>query len=145
MQAFPHHYVVSASSTPDDQVVIEGNGLEVLHSAPPAQFGGPGDRWSPEDLLAAAVADCFILTFRAVARASNLEWQALNCTVDAVLDRPEKTSFFTEFHLSAQLTVPPGTDDARARRLLEKAEQGCLITNSLKSTIHLEASVVQAA
>ena len=38
-------------------------------------------------LLIAAVADCFILTFRAVARASRFEWISLGCTVDGVLDR----------------------------------------------------------
>jgi organic hydroperoxide reductase OsmC/OhrA len=31
------------------------------------QLGGPGGQWSPETLLVAAAAECFILTFRAVA------------------------------------------------------------------------------
>lgn len=144
MQDYPHHYVVKASGEPQGNILVESEGLDSLITAPPAQFGGPGNLWSPEELLSAAVADCFILTFRAVARASKLEWQSLRCEVDGILDRPEKNSFFTEFRIQAELTVPSATDEAKALRLLEKAEQGCLITNSLKSEISLDARIVYA-
>jgi len=36
---------------------------------------------------------------------------------------------------------PPGTDEAKAMRMLEKAEHVCLITNSLTGTAHLNATV----
>lgn len=144
MQDYPHHYVVKASGEPQSNVLIESEGLDSLVTAPPAQFGGPGNLWSPEELLSAAVADCFILTFKAIARASKLDWQSLSCEVDGILDRPEKNSLFTEFRLNVELTVPAGTDEAKALRLLEKAEQGCLITNSLKSEISLQAQIVVA-
>ncbi len=144
MQDYPHHYVVKASGEPQSNILIESEGLDSLVTAPPAQFGGPGNLWSPEELLSAAVADCFILTFKAIARASKLDWQSLNCEVDGILDRPEKNSLFTEFRLNVELTVPAGTDEAKALRLLEKAEQGCLITNSLKSEISLQAKIIAA-
>ena len=70
-----------------------------------------------------------------------MEWNSLRCDVDAVLDRPEKAMLFTEFRLKVDLEVPAGTDEQKAHRLLEKAEQGCLITNSLTADVHLNASV----
>ena len=73
MQDLPHHYVVKASADTDSHILLESPGLEPVTSAGPAEFGGPGDLWSPETLLVAAVADCFILTFRAIARASRME------------------------------------------------------------------------
>lgn len=144
MQEYPHHYVVKASGEPQSNILIESEGLDSIVTAPPSQFGGPGNLWSPEDLLCASVADCFILTFKAVSRASKLDWQSISCQVDGILDRPEKNSLFTEFKLHVELTVPAATDEAKALRLLEKAEQGCLITNSLKSAISLDASVIYA-
>jgi len=141
VQNLPHHYAVAASSTPAANVDLASPGLTALASAAPAEFGGPGDLWSPETLLVAAVADCFILSFRAIARASRLEWATLHCDVEGVLDRVEKVTRFTDFYLSVVLTVPPGTDDSKAMRLLEKAETVCLITNSLKSESHLDAEV----
>ena len=74
MQDLPHRYNVSASAEAEGNIVLQAENLPQLVSAPPAQFGGPGDQWSPEDLLVASIADCFILTFRAVARASKLDW-----------------------------------------------------------------------
>ena len=74
MQDLPHHYNVSADAEAEGNIILKADNMPQLISAPPAEFGGPGDQWSPEHLLVAAVADCFILTFRAVARASKLEW-----------------------------------------------------------------------
>ena len=142
MQDLPHHYEVTAASNPDENIIIRGENLPQLVSAPPAEFGGPGDQWSPEHLLVASVADCFILTFRAIARASKMEWTDLECTAEGVLDRVERVTKFTGFTVSATLKVPEGTDADKARRLLEKAEGACLITNSLSAETHLEAEII---
>ena len=144
MQNLPHNYVVSATASVRSNVELTSPGLAALESAPPAEFGGPGDLWSPETLLAASVADCFILTFRAIARASKLEWNSLSCDVDAILDKVDRVTRFTEIHEKVVLEVPAGTDEAKALRLLEKAEQACLITSSLIAEVRLEAEVRQA-
>lgn len=141
MQDFPHHYSATARAEAEGDVAIDSARLPSLVSAGPAEFGGPGDRWSPETLLVAAVADCFILTFRAIARGSKLAWTSLSCEVEGTLDRVELATQFTGFRVRAALRVPPGTDEARAKRLLERAEQGCLITNSLKAKSELSLTV----
>jgi len=145
MQQFPHHYKVAAAADPDGEISLECEGLETIASVAPVEFDGPGGKWSPETLLTAAVADCFILTFRAIARASKLEWTSLECEVEGTLDRREHVTLFTGFTLQATLAVPPGTDEERAHRLLEKAEAGCLVTNSLSAETHLDATVSKAA
>lgn len=141
MQEFPHRYSVAAVANPEGDVDLQSDGLSSLASAPPAEFGGPGDRWSPETLLVAALADCFVLTFRAIARASKLSWLSLRCDVEGTLDRVERVTQFTGFLVRASLRVPPGTNEEQAKRLLARAEQACLITNSLKGAFRLEAEV----
>lgn len=141
MKEFPHHYSVAAVANPEGDVALQSDQLLSLASAPPAEFGGPGDRWSPETLLVAALADCFVLTFRAIARASKLSWLSLRCDIDGTLDRVERVTQFTGFTIRASLRVPPGTNEEQAMRLLARAEQSCLITNSLKGAAHLEAKV----
>lgn len=141
MQEFPHRYSVAAIAGVEGDVVLESDRLPSLASAPPAEFGGSGDQWSPETLLVAAIADCFVLTFRAIARASKLPWVSLRCEVEGTLDRVERVIQFTGFLVRASLQVPAGANEEQARRLLAKAEQSCLITNSLKGTSHLEAQV----
>ena len=141
MQDLPHHYRVAATAQPKGDVELASAGLEAIQSAPPAEYGGPGDQWSPETLLVAAVADCFVLSFRAIARASKLSWLSLTCDVEGTLARVERTTKFTEFKINVKLTVPEGTDTERAARLLGKAEESCLITNSLSAETHLSAEV----
>ncbi len=131
MQPYPHRYVVAAAGGTAGNVAISSPGLAALDTAAPAEFGGPGDRWSPETLLCAAVADCLILSFRAVARAARFEWIDLQCECDGVLDRVDGVSRFTRFDMRAVITVPANTDQARAKQLLDKAEHGCLVANSL--------------
>src|SRR5579875_1806473 len=134
MKALPHRYVVTAQGGAQGPVNLSSSQLAPLLSAAPAEFDGPGNLWSPETLLTAAVGDCFILTFRAIARASGLVWEDLTCVVEGVLDRVEVT-------LRVRLNAP-GQDREKAQRLLEKAEKTCLITNSLRSNIHLHAEVL---
>ena len=141
MQDLPHHYIVSGAARSVDNVILSSAGLPDLESAAPAEFGGPGDQWSPESLLVAAIADCFILSFRAIAQASRLEWDSLTCVAEVTLDSIERTMQFTAITVKATLDVPAGADAAKAQRLLEKAELACLITNSLKAESHLEATV----
>ena len=141
MQPFPHHYEVTAAATVMGDVALGGRALPNVPSAPPAEFGGPGDRWSPETLLVAALADCFVLTFRVRAMIAKLPWTSLACDVVGTLDRVNNVTRFTEFHLRARLQVPDGTTEAQAQRVIEKAEQTCLVANSLNAVVHLEGTV----
>jgi organic hydroperoxide reductase OsmC/OhrA len=141
---YPHTYVASGSAESAGFVAIGSPRLPSLETAPPAQFDGPGDLWSPETLLCASLADCFILTFRAVTRAAHLKWLSLECRVEGVLERVGPVSQFTRYTTFAKLTVPAETNPAKARELLERAEHGCLIANSLSGVRALEAQVIVA-
>lgn len=141
MAEFPHHYAVKVSAQQQGSVAVEAANLPPINSAPPAEFGGPGDQWSPETLLMAAIADCLILTFRAIARASKLEWHELICDAEGTLDRVDGVTRFTHVVLQATLRVPAGVDATKAQRLLDKAKQACLVTNSLTTECRLEARV----
>lgn len=125
-------------------MTVASPGLPDLTTAPPPQFGGPEGYWSPETLLCAAVSNCFVLSFRAVARASKLDWKHLDCQVEAVLDRLDGVTRFTRYITRATLTVPAGTDRARAQQLFEKAEHVCLISNSLNGESELACEIVEA-
>ena len=144
MQDLPHRYSVAASASSEGAVVLETDGVSELASQAPVEFGGPGGHWSPESLLVAAVVDCFVLSFRAIARASRFEWTSLSCNAVGTLDRTERVMQFTGFEIRAELEVPSGADTDKAKRLLDKAEQACLITNSLKAESVLKASVSSA-
>lgn len=141
MKPFPHHYRVASSGGPTGEVALTSEGLEPLRTAPPAEFGGPGDLWSPETLLVGAMADCFLLTFRAVTRNAQISWISLDVDIEGVLEREGGNSRFTQFVVNARVRIPAGTDPDAAERALYKAEHGCLISNSLSGRRELRPVV----
>jgi len=141
MHEFPHRYRVEMSAAAEGPLQLDADGLATLHAAAPKEFDGPGDRWSPETLLVAAVASCFGLTFRAVARASSFEWTGLRCEATGELDRVDRTTRFTRIALHASLEAPEPVDAGRAARLLQKAERSCLVSSSLSCPVDLEVEV----
>ncbi len=144
MHPFPHHYTVTATLRPEGDVPLAAEGVRVIESAPPKEFDGPGNQWSPEQLLTGAVADCFVLSFRAIATASKMRWLHLDASTRGTLERNAGTMRFTRFDTHAKLRVPTGTDIERAKKLLEKAEQSCLIANSLSSERHLTVEIAES-
>ncbi len=143
MQELPHCYKVEASAAHNGNPNLESGTLQPIATEPPPEFGGPGNLWSPETMMVGAVASCFILTFRGVARASSFPWLSLTCPAEGRLERCDGRLRFTEFTLRPTLKIPAGADRERALHLLEKAERSCLVTNSLSSTVRLESVVVE--
>jgi organic hydroperoxide reductase OsmC/OhrA len=141
MHPFPHHYVVDAEIRPVGDVPLSTEGVRVIESAPPKEFDGPGNQWSPEGLLTAAVADCFALNFRAIATASKFGWIRLESRTRGTLDRVDGKMRFTRFDTHAKLLLPEGADIERAGKLLGKAESTCLVSNSLNCERHLTVEI----
>ena len=56
-------YKVEANSVKDGSYSVFAENLSTIETAPPKNFGGPGNIWSPEDMFVATVADCFLMTF----------------------------------------------------------------------------------
>jgi organic hydroperoxide reductase OsmC/OhrA len=63
---------------------------------------------------------------------------SVECAVTGTVDRVDRVTQFTALEVRARLKVPSGANEDQARRLLTKAEQTCLVTNSLKVQPHLE-------
>jgi len=141
MKPYPHSYHAGAQGSATEAVLVSSADLPVLQTAPPPEFDGPDGMWSPETLLVASIADCFILTFRGVSRAARLEWESLEAHVEGILERTDGVTQFTRYVTRAVLTVKSTVDPQKATELLERAEKLCLVANSLKGERILEATV----
>lgn len=144
MASFPHLYKVSTAGGPDGVLPVESPGLPPLETAAPAEFGGPGGYWSPETMLTGAVANCLILTFRALARTQKLEWSGLEVSCTGAVDKTRDGLKFTKFDLDAVLTIGAGADETKARQILEHAKKYCLVTASLATETEMRAEVRRA-
>ena len=144
MKPLPHRYDVRLTGGPVGYAALSAPGTPELQSAPPLDYDGPGDAWSPEHLLLAAVGTCFLFTLRAVAKASKVEFLSLDLASEGIVDRREGTTRFTEIVLRPRLTVPSGMDRDRVLSVLHKSERACLVSASLSTPIRLEPELVMA-
>lgn len=141
MTPLPHHYEVHLTGGLSGYAHLSAGGLPELRTEAPADYDGPGDAWSPEHLLLAAVQSCFLLTLRAIARVSKIELNGLELDAVGTVDRQDGVTRFTEIVLRPRLTVAAGTDRDRALRVLEKSEKGCLVAASLSTPVRMEPEI----
>jgi peroxiredoxin-like protein len=141
MQQLPHQYQMKATGGPVEHIHVGAPNINELVIAPPLQFGGPGNEWSPEDLFMASITSCFILSFRAIARASKLTWISLECDSEGLLERIEGKTCFTKVVTTAHLVIPATETIENAEQLLHKADKSCLVANSLTTEMQLKCVV----
>jgi organic hydroperoxide reductase OsmC/OhrA len=142
MKAFPHTYTAMASADPAGNVLSSLENGCTVEVAPPVEFDGTGDVWSPEELLMAAVANCLVLSFKSIARAYDLNWLHIECFADGQLEKVERKVKFTRVHTRVKLTIVSEEDNDKAKRVLEKSEDTCFITNSMSAETSLSYEIV---
>jgi organic hydroperoxide reductase OsmC/OhrA len=144
MKPLPHLYEVGLKDGPGGYATLSAGGPPELRMAPPVEFDGPGDAWSPEQLLVAAVESCFLFTLRAVAAASRLEYTSIHVTGEGLLERKEGVTRITEVVVRPVLSMPAGSDSSTATRVLEKSAKLCFVSASLSAPVRLEPRVLIA-
>ena len=141
MKPLPHTYTVRIAAGPTGHATLTSPGVADLPTAPPLEFDGSGDAWSPEQLLLAAVASCFLLTFRAVAKHSRLEFTSVSIESEGIVDHVDGRTRFTDVVLRPKVAVSAVADTHRVQRALEKAEVNCIVTASLAARLTVEPAV----
>lgn len=119
---------------------------EKLEVATPPQFdGGVEGIWSPEHLFVSSVSSCFMTTFVAIAQYSKLGFEDLKVQATGKLDKVDGKFVVSEITLKPELIIADEKFSDKAKRIMEKAEEACLITRSIKSKIHFEPKVTIGA
>jgi peroxiredoxin-like protein len=145
MKPLPHEYRIDLAAEAARPCTASGASLPDLLLAPPKEYDGPGDTWSPEHLLLASVAACFVFTFRAVARAWRIDVTDVTVTATGIVSRQNGVTRFTEIVVRPRVAAALGTDRARVLQAVDKAEDNCLISASLTTPVRVEPELTDAA
>lgn len=114
-----------------------------IEIATPPEFNqGVARIWSPEHLFTASVLSCYMTTFLAIAENSKLQYSSFTCQAKGKLEQVEGKYLMTEIHLYSELSINNPTDKEKAERILTKSESACLISNSIKSQVHLHTNIL---
>ena len=107
-------------------------------ATPPEFQKGIENIWSPEHLFVAAINSCLMTTFLAVAENSKLDFESFNSQANGKLDKVDGK----EVLLRPTLVINNSEMQDKAKRVLEMSEKACLISNSVKSTIIFDPTIL---
>lgn len=138
--SYSHSYTVNLAWQQSRLGILSSDELNkpVEVATPPPFPQGVEGVWSPEHLFTAAVSSCLMTTFLAIAENSKLEFEHFTCRASGKLDQVNGKYKMTEVLLEPELTIRHEKDQARAMRVLEKAEAACLITNSISAKVTMK-------
>ena len=80
-------------------------------------------------------------TFLAIAENSKLNFEDFDCRAIGKLENVENKLLISEIKLFPHVLLNHEGDVEKAQRVLQKTEQACLITNSVKSNVTMEPKV----
>jgi len=118
-------------------VVRAGDGRELAASADPA-FHGDKDRWNPEELLVAALAQCHMLSYLHMAVRAGVVVTAYTDEAQGTLLQEGLGGQFTEVLLRPQVTVAEAAMVDRARAAHADASEYCFIARSVNFPVRHE-------
>jgi len=116
--------------------------LEIIKVATPPEFPkGVPNIWSPEHLYVASVNVCLMTTFLAIAENSRLEFENYSAEATGKLEKVEKIMQITEIVIKPKITIKKEKDEEKALKIINKSEDVCLISNSIKTKVILEPEI----
>ncbi len=138
-----HDYNVSVKWQKDRMgLMATPDATQTIEVATPPQFpNGMEGIWSPEHLFTAAVNSCLMTTFLSIAENSRLQYAEFSSSAAGKLEMVDGKYVMSEVTLRPVVMINNEEDRAKADRVLQKAEQNCLISNSVKSRIIFEPTV----
>lgn len=116
--------------------------LPAITVATPPQFPkGVPNIWSPEHLFVASANVCLMTTFLSIAENSKLDFKTFESEATGKLEKVDGKFIISEIEIRPEVKVSQEKDIERAERILHKAKEHCLISNSMKSKIFLNVIV----
>lgn len=141
MISYPMVFPVSAESKSGIESLWSSSaGPHSIEMAIPPEFQGKGGGFSPEDLYAMALSNCFIATFKVLAERSRLAFASVSVESKLIVDRGEGGKpWMARLEMDVKLT---GAEGEKALQLLKRTSESCMILNSVKTEKAFNFSVV---
>jgi organic hydroperoxide reductase OsmC/OhrA len=123
------------------QLVIRAPGKIELPGSADKTFHGDADRWNPEELLVAALAQCHMLSYLHMAVRAGVVVTAYTDDALGVMRREGLGGAFEEVRLRPLVTVAEASMVDRARSAHAEAFAHCFIANSVNFPVRHEPTI----
>jgi organic hydroperoxide reductase OsmC/OhrA len=136
---FPHRHSASLSRTFDSRARMEAPPRPALDGGPAPERDGDAKAWSPEHMLLSSLSLCMLTTFEAFAARDSIEILSWDAEASGTVERTPEGLMFTSIVLELDISIAGNV--ARVDTTLEDAKQYCLVLNSLRLPVVIEAQI----
>jgi peroxiredoxin-like protein len=138
-----HFYQVKVNWKENRKGLLSSDVLDekITIATPPEFPKGETNIWTPEHYFVAAINGCLMTTFLAVAENFKLNFVDFESDAEGKLEMIDRKFMISEVVLKPIVTISNEADIDLAKKVVEKAENACLISNSIISTIKLEITI----
>lgn len=105
-----------------------------LVMAIPPEFGGPGETYSPEDLYALSLMNCYFATFKYIAEKSKLIYDSISAEATLNVGKGDRAALWME-SIVIDVTIVGCPNKERALKMLESTKSQCMIINSVNTKV----------
>jgi peroxiredoxin-like protein len=139
MSSEEHSYRVAAWWTSGRTGLAKSDSApNAIHFTAPAEFGGLEGRWTPEELLLAAVASCYTTTLRTIAGGVEFDFTDLQVEASGTVRKIDSGYSFTQIVVRPNLKISSASERDRAIEVLKRAEKLCLVSRALGPMVKFE-------
>jgi osmotically inducible protein OsmC len=110
-------------------------------TAAQAELGGPGTGTNPEELLAAAHANCFTSTLTALGRARDVALEEVATQAKTRLEWDDEAH---DHHLASSelsLRIRSSSDESAVRALVREAEEHCPVCKAIAGSVPMRVAL----
>ena len=137
-----HSYRVAACWTSGQSGLAKCDSApNAIHFTAPTAFGGFEGRWTPEELLLAALAGCFTTTLRSISGSAQFDFTDLEVETSGTVRKADPGYVFSEIVIRPKLKISAAKEGVRALDLLKKAEGLCLVSRTIDVPLRFEPQI----
>jgi len=121
--------------------VTGGSGSLSAPTATQAELGGPGTGTNPEELLAAAHANCFTSTLTSLARAKGVALEEVETSARTRLEWEDGHGDHRLAGAHLSLRIRSSSGEEAVRELVARAEEECPVCRAIAGNVPLRVSL----
>ncbi len=121
--------------------LLSSIGKPDIEIATPPEFKGHPGIWTPEELFVASVNTCIMTTFLHYVNKQGLGLISYESEAEGTLERVGNQFMFSGIKIKPKIAVSSDEDIQKAREFMALAENNCLISNSIKAKVEVNAQI----
>jgi len=136
-----YNYQTSLYWTCEKKGILSCEDKPDINVACPPEFGGHPGIWSPEDIFLASIEICTMTTLLWFVNKENIKLESYSSEASGTVEMVSGVFQFSSITVKVKIGIISEEDHEHVEKILKKVERACLITNSIKTNVHIESEI----